>query len=148
MFVCTSETFPNLHAVPLHQRAAAGPPAQKPRPPSGGNHPRHLQHGLGWLRCLLLGFHARVPEQLPRCGHQPTSCAGTQLQAWTGENLFYWSCALGYIGGTEAGGGKMLLIVVNTANWLYLFCLFSPGFAFIHSKRSETSEWSSLLQTV
>lgn len=81
---CASEAVPDIDALPFHQRAVAGPSAQKSWPSSGGNHYCHLQHGLRWLWCLLFSFHAGVPQWLSRCRHQPTSCSRTQLQAWTG----------------------------------------------------------------
>lgn len=87
----TLEAFPDLDALPLHQRAAAGPSSQKSRSSSGGNHPRYLQHGLSRLWCLLLGLHARVPQRLSGCGLRPTSCSSAQFQAWTGNNNFSFS---------------------------------------------------------
>lgn len=85
----TLEALQDLDAVPLHQRAAPGAPPQESRPPTGRNNCGHLQYGLSRLWCLLLGLHAGVPQRLPGRGYQPTSCSGTQFQAWTG-NVYNW----------------------------------------------------------
>lgn len=120
-----SEAIQELHALPLHQCAAASSPAQEPWSPAGWHHSGPLQHGCCRFPSFLFILPARVPQWLPRPWPSPTHNARPQLHTREGEHfsISVWRCVVWSL---------LWCCVVGVYDWIVTSPLtYSKSFVFV-----------------